>query len=135
MAMLWALAVVLLLESLAAITLVATAARVRVVADRRWAIEAGLALESAMAHARVAHDSALAALPPGAAITLAPPLVPGWRVTVHASREPATSVARLDVAVERRTSTGGLFAARRGTLLLVVGSADTAIVLDSRPRS
>lgn len=134
MALGWSLAVVLLLESLAAATLGLAAARTRLVGDRRLAIEAELALESAMALARVTHDQRIATLPPGAIMSLAPPGVPGWEVAVVAGREPASTLAWLHVEVRRRTATGALLAGRRGTLLLVAGAADTAIVLSKRPR-
>lgn len=134
MALGWSLAVVLLLESLAAATLGLAAARARLVGDRRLAIEAELALESAMALARVTHDQRIATLPPGATVPLAPPAISGWEVSVLAGREAATTLAWLHVAVRRRTVSGALLAGRRGTLLLVTGAADTAIVLSNRPR-
>lgn len=135
MALAWALLVVLVVESLAAVALAAAAARTRLVADRRWAFEAEAALETAMATARVTHDSALAALPPGGSQALAPPVVAGWEVAVVAGREATGSVVHLGVAVRRRDAGGRLVSARRGTLLLVASAADTAIVLDSRPRN
>lgn len=135
MALLPALLVVLLLEALAAVSLDAAAARSRMVADRRLAIEGDLALETAIARARVVHDTTIAAVGPGARLSLTPPSVAGWEVRVDASREVASALVRLDVSVIRRDLAGQPRAARRGTLLLVAGAADTAIVLDDRPRS
>lgn len=134
MALVPALLLVLLLESLAAISLAATAARIRLVADRRLAIEAGFALEHAMANARIGGDSLLASWPAATvgAIPVAP--VPGWEVAAQAERDGTAPVVRLRVRVRRRDGAGALVAAREGTLLLASTGADTAIVLDNRPR-
>ena len=134
MVLAWALALVVLLESLAAVALAASATRMRLVGDRRLAVEAELALHTAIARARVTHDSALGALPPGAIVALAPPAVVGWDVVVTASREAAAALVWLHVAVGRRDCAGRPLAARDGTLLLALGGADTANVLGSRPR-
>lgn len=134
MALLPALLVVVLLESLAALTLTATAARLRMVADRRMAIEADLALERGIAAARLGNDSLLASWPPATTASLVPPVVPGWEVEVLVEREGAAPVVRLRVGVLRRGPSGHPQAARRATLLLLTGAADTAIVLDNRPR-
>lgn len=134
MALLPAMALLLLVESLAALSLAATTARLRLVGDRRLAVEASLALETAMARARLGADSLLAAWPPATVAPLAAPPVAGWQVTVVAEREGASPVVRLRVAVLRRGANGHPVAARAGTLLLVTGTADTAIVLDNRPR-
>ncbi len=134
MALVPALLLVLLLESLGAIGLAATAARIRLVADRRLAIEAGFALDHAMASARLGGDSLLATWPAATVGALPVASLPGWEVTAEAEREGASPVVRLRVRVRRRDGGGTIVAAREGTLLLVRTGADTAIVLDNRPR-
>ncbi len=134
MALVPALLLVLLLESLGAIGLAATAARIRLVADRRLAIEAEFALDHAMASARIGGDSLLATWPPGTVGALPVATLPGWEVTARAERDGASPVVRLRVRVRRRDGGGALVAAREGTLLLALTGADTAIVLDNRPR-
>lgn len=134
MAMAWALALVVVAESLTAATLVAAVLRVRLIGDRRLAVEAELALGTTLAEVRIAHDSALAALPAGASVVLPPPAVAGWETRVRARREPGSLVVWLEASVVRRDGAARPIAARRGTLLLVTGSADTAIVLGNRPR-
>ena len=134
MALLPALVLLLVVESLAALSLAATTARLRLVGDRRQATEASLVLETAMVRARLQADSVLATWPPATVSPLAPPPVAGWEVTALAEREGFSPVVRLRVTVLRRGASGHPVAARAGTLLLVAGSADTAIVLDNRPR-
>jgi hypothetical protein len=135
MALLPAIALLLLIESMAAITLAAAGSRLRLVGARRLAIEATVAAETALAQARVVHDSALAALAPGSSRSLQPPSVPGWEVAASAAREQGSTLVRLEVVVRRRDAAARPLAARRATLLLVVAAADTAIVLGHRPRS
>jgi len=129
------LAVVVLLEGLAATGLVAAAARLRVAADHRWAIEAELAAMSAVAVVRVSQGAALAGIPPGTvARDLPAPALPGWHVTIHAHREGGDAPVRLTAEVRRASPGGAPHAVRRVTLLLRVVAADTAIVLLSRAR-
>jgi len=129
------LAVVVLLEGLAATGLVAAAARLRVAADHRWAIEAELAAMSAVAVVRVSQGAALAGIPPGTvARDLPAPALPGWNVTIHAHREGGDAPVRLTAEVRRASPGGAPHAVRRVTLLLRVVAADTAIVLLSRAR-
>lgn len=134
MAILPALVVLLLLEALAAVALVGAGSRLRQVGDRRLAIEAALMLETAIARTRVAHDTTIAALGPGAVAVLPPPPLPEWAATAVAARDGASPLVTLEVAVRRRDSAGNPLAARRGTLLLTVGATDTAIVLENRAR-
>lgn len=128
-----ALAVVVLLEGFAAVTLVAAAARFRLAADHRLGVEAELAVHSALALGRVSQGAALAGIPPGsAAVALPAPLMAGWEVTLVASREAAESPVRLTAQVLRRGPDGAPRAARSATLLLAPLSADTANVITQR---
>ncbi len=130
-----ALGLVVLLEGLAAVALVATTARVRLAADHRLAIEAELAAESALALGRVSQGAALAGIPPGtAAVSLPAAALPGWEVTLEASRESAGAPIRLTARVLRRGPDGVPRAARSATLLLAGVSADTANVITQRER-
>jgi len=130
-----ALAVVVLLEGLAAAGLVAAAARLRVTADHRLAIEAELAAESALALVRVSQGAAIAGIPPGTvALPLPAPALPDWDVTIQADREGGDAPVRLTAEVRRASPEGAPRAARRATLLLTITAADTAIVLPSRER-
>lgn len=135
MALVPALLLILLVESLAAVGLAATAGRIRLVADRRLAIEAGYALEHAMASARIGADSLLASWPAATVGAIPVTPIPGWEVAAQAERDGAAPVVRLRVRVGRRDGAGVLVAAREGTLLLAITGADTAIVLDNRPRN
>lgn len=130
----FALLALLLVEAAAAIALVLAASEAHLVSDRRLSIEAGLALESAVAQARLAGDSVIAALTPGQYATLAAPPVVGWRTTAAAQRADTLPLAELTVSVARGDPRGGVLVQRRVTLLLSIESADTALVLDSRPR-
>lgn len=127
------LALLLLVESLAALLFSVAAIRSHLVADRRLGLEASIALEAAIAEARVQSADALAALPPASIVALPPPVLPGWDVSVRAEREADAPLVRLRVAVVRRDPAGRALAARQGTLLLARRAADTAIVLDNRP--
>jgi hypothetical protein len=128
------LAATLLLASLNLTMLAASAALARLGGDRRAAVEATLLLESALAHARVEHAAALSALANGERASLAVTVPPGWTATAAASREATGDLLWLQVEVERRNHAGVVQAAGRGTLILGVTAADTAIVIDSRPR-
>jgi hypothetical protein len=124
----------LLVQSLTLSMLGASAALARLAGDRRQAVEATLMLESTLARARIEHQTALATLAPGEQRTLSVAPPPGWIARVVASREGSDDLIWLVVTVERRDDLGRLQAARRGTLILARITADTAIVIDSRPR-
>ncbi len=128
-----AIAVVVLLEGLAAATLLSAVARVRIAADQRAAIEAELAVTTALALTRVSQGAALAGIPPGGGpVVFPPPTVAGWEVVMTASREGGDAPIRLVARVMRRNPDGAPHAAGSGTLLLVAISADTARVLIQR---
>lgn len=128
------LLVVLLVESLAAAGLAATASAARLRADRRWAIEAEIALEGALAEGRVVHAATIASLPAGGAALLPVSAPPPWVATVRADRLGASDLVRLTAEVEWRPGAGARFAGRRGTLLVAIEAADTALVIGERPR-
>ena len=130
----WALAILLLAEGLAAGLLASVGARARLAADQRLLLEADLAVGSALARSRVEHDSLLARLAPGASVVLPPPSIEGWQVAARAARDPAAALVELEVTVRRGTPPGRDAVLRRGTLLLRIGPADTALVMDDRPR-
>ncbi len=133
MALLPALVVMLLVESLAALTFSAATARARLVGDRRLAIEADLVLEQAIAESRVQAVGALGTMPPATTLVLPSPAITDWEVSAEAEREGNAPLVRLRVTVLRRAASGLPVAARQGTLLLAQRAADTAIVLDNRP--
>jgi hypothetical protein len=128
------LLVVLLVESLAAAGLAATASAARLRADRRWAIEAEIALEGVLAEGRVVHGATLAALPASGAVLLPVSAPPPWTATVRAARLGGSDLVRLTAEVEWRPGGGGRFAGRRGTLLVAIVASDTALVIGERPR-
>jgi hypothetical protein len=127
------LLVLLLAQSLTVASLGATAAVARLSGDRRAAVEASAALETAIARARVQHSSELAAVPPGSLVVLPVTGPPGWETTATARRESGSELVYLEVRVLRRGVDGVPLAGRRGTLLLELVAADTAIVIGSRP--
>lgn len=130
-----ALAVVVLLEGLAAAGLVAASARLQVATDHRLAIEAEFAAQSALALVRVSQGAAIAGIPPGTmAYPLPAPTLAEWDVTIHADREGGDAPVRLTAEVRRASPEGAPRAARHATLLLRIITADTAIVLPSRER-
>lgn len=130
-----ALGVIVLLEGLAASALVAALAQHRLAADQRAAIEAELAVTTALAVTRVSQGAALAGIPPGGGVVvLPPPAVPGWEVSTTAVREGGDAPVRLVARVVRRNPGGAPHAAGSGTLLLAPVSADTAHVLIHRER-
>ena len=128
------LVALLLVSSLSATMLAASAATARLSGDRHLAVEAAMALETALARARVTHATTLDTLSPGSRLDLAATSLPGWQVQVAASREATGDLLWLQVSVERRNDAGQLLAADRGTLILTHTAADTAIVIESRPR-
>jgi hypothetical protein len=128
------LVLVLLVESLAAVSLAATASAVRLRADRRWAIEAELELEGVLARARVQHQATLAALSPQGSIPLPVATAPPWTATVRADRLGTSDLVWLVAEVAWRPAGGAVWAARRGTLLVAIVAADTALVIRERPR-
>jgi hypothetical protein len=127
------LLVLLLAQSLTVASLGATAAVARLSGDRRAAVEASAALETALARARVQHADDLAEVSPGSRTVLPVIGPPGWETTAVVTRELGSELLRLEVQVMRRGSDGVPFAGRRGTLLLELVAADTAIVIGSRP--
>jgi hypothetical protein len=134
MILLHTLLTLLLVQSLTLTMLGASAALARLGGDRRAATEAALMLESVLARARVDHQVTLASLAPGQLRTLSATPPPGWIARVTASREGSGDLVWLVVSVERRNPFGATEAAGRGTLILARTAADTAIVIDSRPR-
>lgn len=124
---------VVMLEALAAMLLVASEARRRLVSDARQAIEGELVVSSALADLRVGAAADLRSLADGERRTLAAPARSGWTVTAWAARR--GGVIQLEVRAERRPAGGGVpFAARSGTLLMVVVDADTVRVTGRRGR-
>ena len=128
------IAAYLLVGSLTWTMLAASAATARLGGDRRAAVEAALMLESSLARARIDHAATLNSMLPGQVLPLAVPAPTGWTVHASASRELVGDLLWLVVNVERRDADGILLAGRRGTLILAYSSADTAIVINSRPR-
>lgn len=124
----------LLVQSLTTAMVGASAALARLGGDRRAAVEAILVLESSLARARVDHAAVLDALAQGEQRSLPVSAPPGWTVLATASREPTGDLLWLQVVVERRDAAGQLQGGQRGTLILAHATADTAIVIDSRPR-
>jgi hypothetical protein len=129
----WGLAILILAEGLALGLMASVAARARVASDARLAVEADLALQSAIALARVEHDTLLARLPPDPAQRLPAPRLDGWIVAVQAARDAADPLVELRVEVRRDGGSLGAWVERRGTLILRIGPADTALVMDDRP--
>ncbi|HET9064500.1 MAG TPA: hypothetical protein VFN22_01605 [Gemmatimonadales bacterium] len=130
----FALLTLVLVEAAAALALSALLSTARLVAERRSTIEAELVLEHVLAEVRVAGDSATAALPPGGGTALPVPAIPGWRATAQARRADTLPLAALTVVVWREDGAGRPLVERRTTLLLSILSADTATMLDNRPR-
>lgn len=128
------LGALLLATSLTTTMLAASAALARLGGDRRAAVEAALVLETSLARARVEHAALLAALANGARATLPVTAPPGWTASATASREATGDLLWLEVEVVRRDDAGQVQAAERGTLILAHTMADTAILIDSRPR-
>lgn len=124
----------LVVQSLTLSMLGASAALARLGGDRRAAIEASLMLESSLARARVEHQATLAGLAPGELRVLPLTAPVGWTVAATASREASGDLLWLVVSVERSDAAGVPQAGGRGTLILTNVTADTAIVIDSRPR-
>ena len=124
----------LLVQSLTTAMLAASGALARLGGDRRAAVEALLVLETTMARARVDQAADLDALAQGERRVLPVSAPPGWVARVTASREATGDLLWLEVEVERRDAAGQLQAGQRGTLILAHTTADTAIVIDSRPR-
>lgn len=128
-----ALLTLVIVEAAAMLALLAGAVRDRILFDRRITIEAELALTTATTRARLAGDSAMAQMAPGAHIVIAVPPIAGWETTASAVRHDSTRLAALEVWVLKRDARGDPVVQRRATLLLSVGTADTAIVLSDRP--
>lgn len=129
-----ALLTLILVESAAALALVALWGSARLVAHRRAGIEAELVLEGVMAEVRVAGDSATATLAPGQRTVLPPRPPAGWLATASAVRADTVPLAVLTVVVWREDGAGRPLVQRQATLLLSIQSADTATVLSNRPR-
>jgi hypothetical protein len=134
MILMYLLFALVLVQSLTLAMLGSSAALARLGGDRRAAIEATLILEGSLAEARVDHQATIAALAPGEVrvLALSPPA--GWVTHATASRENHGELVLLAVSVARYGAAGHLQASRRGTLILALVAADTAIVIDSRPR-
>lgn len=129
----WGLVVLLLAEGLAAALSAGVIARARLVSDQRAAVEADLALGTALAHARVQYDSLFGRVPPGLVEPLSAPRVSGWLIEAAAVRDANFPLVELIVVVRREGGSSRLAVTRRGTLLLRIGPADTALVMDNRP--
>jgi hypothetical protein len=127
-ALVLALALIILLESLAAVTAATTLARIRLSGDEHLAIEAGLTAASALADARVRWAAPITALADGATVDLAQlARSDGWQTDVAAERTGV--LIRLTATAVRPASGGGVMARRRITLLLVRLATDTVRVL------
>jgi type II secretory pathway component PulK len=132
-ALVMALVVAVLIESLTLLALHAAIIHVRLVADERQRIEGQLVVSTALANARVAYRADLDTMSDGG--VLDPPAVTrvdGWSWRAQATR--AGAVIRLVAVAERRSADGTVFAAHRASLLLARDSADTVRVLGHRPR-
>lgn len=132
-ALVMALVVAVLIESLTLLALHAAIIHVRLVADERQRIEGQLVVSTALATARVAYRAALDTMSDGG--VLDPPAVTrvdGWSWWAQATR--AGAVIRLVAVAERRSADGTVLAAHRASLLLARDSADTVRVLGHRPR-
>lgn len=130
----FALLTLIMVEAAAALALVALLSTARLTSERRQAVEAELVLEHVVAEVRVTGDSATAALPPGGGVALHVPVIPGWQATARATRADTIPLAALTVVVWREDGAGSPLAERRATLLLSIASADTATILNNRPR-
>jgi hypothetical protein len=126
--------IALLVESRAALSLAAPASAARRRGERRWAIEGELAHVTVLAEARVHHQAALAAVPPHATIALPVAAAPPWTASVRAARLGGSDLVWLTAEVAWHPAGGAPFAARRGTLLVAIVAADTALVIRERPR-
>jgi hypothetical protein len=123
----------LLIESLTLVALRAAIVQVRLAADARARIEGQLVVASALATARAAHRADLDTLGDGSVVHWSVVLRPdGWSWQAEATR--SGSLIRLAAVAERRSSDGSVLAARRASLLLARGTADTVRVLGRRPR-
>jgi hypothetical protein len=123
----------ILVEGSVAAALHFAASEARLVADRRAALDADWALATATSVVRLAADSTIAALAPGTRATPTPPSLPGWVVRAEVERPGAVGLVVLRLHVVSVDTNSAVQVERRGTLLLVTESADTAIVLDNRP--
>jgi hypothetical protein len=130
-----ALLVIVLVQSLTAAMLSASAALARLGGDRRAAVEATIALESVLAEARVHHADAIASVAPGQDQALLVAAPPGWTARATASREATGDLLWLRVEVRRVDAAGQVLAGQRGTLILARTTADTALVITTRPQS
>ncbi len=128
-----ALVLVILLESLAALTLAAATSRLQLVAANRDGMEGRAVVTHALAAYRVDADAALRVLADGDSLTAwgATP-VPAWQVLLHAHRRGA--LLSITAEAVRRGAEGRRVAARRATLLLAYHPADTLRVIRYRPR-
>ncbi len=118
---------------LAAAALAAARARVNLSAADRWATESRLVVASELAEWSTAGRDRLDSLADGETRTIAAATRPdGWEYVVTASRRAA--LVRLVAEVRRRDAAGRRFAARRATLLLARGPADTVRVLRHHAR-
>jgi hypothetical protein len=132
-ALLLVLIVLFLVSSCSIVALAACNARLRLAADNRWATEAQLIADGALASTSVGHAADLAALADHSAISF-PRVVrsDGWSYQVVGSR--TGTLITLSATAERRAADGSLIGMRRASLLLVRRAADTVRVLGRMPR-
>ncbi|HEY4319659.1 MAG TPA: hypothetical protein VGM77_00665 [Gemmatimonadales bacterium] len=133
-ALLLVLAAVLVVASLATVTLQFAAVRTRLIAEARWEQEGWLVASSALAQARVSNSATLSALGESDTVTLIQGTRPdGWQIAVQARRH-GIAIALVATAL-RRDGAGRPFAAHRAGLLLLRSGADTVRVSAQHPRS
>ncbi|HPF62459.1 MAG: hypothetical protein KC544_05180 [Gemmatimonadetes bacterium] len=133
MILLLGLLALLIVEGSALLALQLATAEVRLVEERRVALEAEWALGTATAVARLVADSTAGSLPSGGVAALPAPSVAGWQARASVERPGAGGLILLRVEVRRGAIGDRGHAVRQGTLLLARRSADTAIVLEERP--
>ena len=129
-----ALFAMVILQALGALTMTALTARIRLADARRGAVEAELALGSAIATARVNNAATLVTVIPGPVLELPVTAPAGWQARAWAERGTPHGPVRLVVEVTRRDAAGALRARRRGGLILAPDPADTAVTITTRSR-
>jgi Tfp pilus assembly protein PilV len=132
-ALLLVLIALFLMSSLSIVALTACNARLRLAADNRWATEAQLIADGALASISVERAADLAGLADHAAISF-PRVVrgDGWSYLAVGARR--GTLITLSATAERRAADGSLVATRRASLLLVRRAADTVRVLGRMAR-
>jgi hypothetical protein len=119
--------------SVAVALLTGVAARQRLAGEQRTAFEADLALQTAIARSRLAHARVLSELPPDSNRSLIPPYVYPWLVSVRATATASGALVVLSVEVRQESTGQPIPVVRVGGLLLSLGPADTAYVIESQP--